>query len=51
MKFVVIRRLTYGPFDSAKAAYDWADKMWPGEEHEVHAIRGCKNWAGQCNHP
>lgn len=36
--FIVIRKIAYGPFASAAEAFAWAEKEWPGEEHDVQAL-------------
>ena len=37
--YVVIRKTLFGPFDSAEAAFKWADSKWPGEDHDVQGLR------------
>jgi hypothetical protein len=36
--FVVIRKIIYGPFGGAKAAFTWAEQQWPGEEHDIQGL-------------
>lgn len=36
--FVVVREILYGPFDKADVAIAWAEKHWPGEDHDIQAL-------------
>ena len=37
-QFIIMRLIAYGPFSNHKAAMDWADDHFPGEEHAIHAL-------------
>lgn len=47
--FIVLRKIAYGPFTSAEEAFAWAERKWPGEDHDVQAFRpgtdGPTHWA------
>ena len=37
-QFVVVRKITYGPFSTAKEASEWAQEHWPNEEPNIQGL-------------
>lgn len=37
-QFIVFRKISYGPFNGAGAAWDWATKQWPDGDFHVYAL-------------